>query len=158
DIRMPPGECGLALARKFGARPIVVFTTAHAEHAVDAFDAAAADYLVKPVELVRLARALDRAATRLAMIGAEHEPRIAARSSGEIHVFAAREITRFRAEDKYTVFVVDKVEYLLEEALTAIERRLAPWGFFRVHRGELVQLAAVRALHAGRLELELVDG
>jgi len=156
DIHMPPGESGLMLARKLGARPIVIFTTAHAAHAVDAFDAAAADYLVKPIELDRLARALDRAASRLAMTGAEHEPRITARSCGDIHVFAARAITRFRAEDKYTVFVVAGVEYVLEEALTAIEQRLAPWGFLRVHRGELVQVAAVRALRAG--ELELVDG
>lgn len=158
DVRMPPGVSGVELAKRFGGRPIAIFTTAHAEHAVDAFDAAAADYLLKPVELAKLARALDRAAARLATVGVVHEPRIAARSGGVVHIFAARAIARFRAEDKYTVFVVDDVEYLIDESLAALAERLAPWGFLRVHRGELVQLAHVRALVGDDSELELASG
>jgi DNA-binding LytR/AlgR family response regulator len=162
DIRMPPGPTGLDLARRLGARPIVVFTTAHGEHAVDAFDTAAADYLMKPVEAAKLVRALDRAAARIAAAppAPANEPRITARAGDVVRVFAARAIPRFHAGDKYTVFVVDGVEHLIEESLGALEDRLAAWGFVRVHRAELVQLASVRALHAGDAgaELELVDG
>ena len=159
DVRMP-GKTGVELARELGARPIVVFTTAFGEHAVDAFDAAAVDYLVKPIELAKLARALDRARDRLG--GADHrEPRITVRDSGGgVRVFVASQIVRFHADDKYTVFLVDGVEHLTEETLDAFESRLAAWGFVRVHRGELVQLARVRALHVtgAGAEVELDDG
>jgi len=160
DVRMP-GKTGVELARELGARPIVVFTTAFGEHAVEAFDAAAVDYLVKPIELAKLARALDRARDRLG--GADHrEPRITVRDSGGgvVRVFVASQVARFHADDKYTAFVVDGAEHLTEETLDAFEGRLAAWGFVRVHRGELVQLARVRALHATATgaEVELDDG
>jgi DNA-binding LytR/AlgR family response regulator len=153
DVRMPGGT-GVELARRFGARPIVVFTTAYGEHAVEAFDAAAADYLLKPIDPDKLARALDRVASRLAATGPSHEPRITARSGEVVRVFPAREIARFTARDKYTSFVVGGVEHLLEEALASLEERLAPWGFVRVHRAELVQAARVRAVRARELELD----
>lgn len=162
DVRMPPGLTGIELARKLGARPIVVFTTAHGDHAVDAFDAAAADYLLKPIELDKLVRALDRAAARIAASGPAHEPRITARAGGVVRVFPATAIARFHADAKYTVFVVDGTEHLIDESLGDLETRLAPWGFVRVHRAELVQLSQVRALHAkgdaDGAELELVTG
>jgi len=159
DVRMP-GRSGLELARGLGARPIVVFTTAHGDHAVDAFDAAAVDYLLKPVAADRLARALDRAAARLTGGAREGEPRISAHAGGVLHVFAASAIARFRAADKYTVFSVGGVEHVIEESLTALEERLAAWGFARVHRGELVQVARVRALdlQGDAPTLELDDG
>jgi DNA-binding LytR/AlgR family response regulator len=174
DVRMPPGMTGIELAKRLGARPIVVFTTAYGEHAVEAFDAAAADYLMKPVELPKLIRALDRAAARIAAAGLggdadpgsmtrgvpANEPRITARTGDVVVVFPAREIARFSADAKYTVFVVDGVEHLIEESLGDLEVRLAPWGFVRVHRAELVQIDRVRALHAqgDGAELELVGG
>ncbi len=156
DIRMP-GTDGLALARLLEARPAVVFTTAHAEHAVDAFDASAIDYLLKPVGLAKLARALDRARARLAAAPAA-PPRMMARQGDRVHVYPATAITRFWSEQKYTAFVVDGVEHLLDEALAALADRLAPWGFVRVHRGELIQLGRVRAVHeagdGGTVELD----
>ena len=153
DVRMPGGT-GVELARRLGARPIIVFTTAYGEHAVDAFDAAAVDYLLKPIDPDKLARALDRATARLAAIGPGNEPRITTRSGDAVRVFAARQIARFTARDKYTAFVVDGVEHLLEEALASLEERLAPWGFVRVHRAELVQSARIRAVRARELELD----
>ena len=155
DVRMP-GETGVELARRLGARPVVVFTTAHGEHAVDAFDTAAADYLMKPVGADKLARALDRAAARLAKSGGEAEPRITARAGDTVRVFAASQIARFRADTKYTVFAIDGVEHLLDESLDTLEAQLAAWGFVRVHRGELVQVSQIRTLRGS--ELELADG
>jgi DNA-binding LytR/AlgR family response regulator len=159
DVRMP-GKTGVELARELGERPVVVFTTAFGEHAVEAFDAAAIDYLMKPVEQAKLARALDRARSRIAGTTSDREPRITVRDSSGVRVFAASAITRFHAEDKYTAFVADGTEQLTEETLDALETRLAAWGFMRVHRAELVQLARIRALHVGdgAAEIELDDG
>jgi DNA-binding LytR/AlgR family response regulator len=153
DVRMP-GRSGLELARGLGARPVVVFTTAYGEHAVEAFDAAAADYLVKPVSADKLVRALDRAAARLAGTRSDREPRITARAGETVRVFPASAIARFRAEAKYTVFVIDGSEHLIEESLGDLEVRLGPWGFVRVHRAELVQASRIRALHGSELELD----
>ncbi|MFN0252296.1 MAG: LytR/AlgR family response regulator transcription factor [Kofleriaceae bacterium] len=153
DVCMP-GMSGVELARGLGVRPVVVFTTAYGEHAVDAFDSAAVDYLLKPIDPDKLARALDRAASRLRSAGPVNEPRITARSGDVVRVFAAREIARFSARDKYTTFMIANVEHLLEEALASLESRLAAWGFVRVHRAELVQIARVRAVHSRDLELD----
>lgn len=158
DVRMP-GKTGVELARELGARPVVVFTTAFGEHAVEAFDAAAIDYLMKPIEQAKLARALDRARGRLAG-GDDREPRITVRDGNGVRVFVASQVARFHAEDKYTLFLVDGVEQLIEEPLDTLEARLVAWGFLRVHRGELVQLARIVALHVdgGTGEVELDDG
>lgn len=173
DIRMP-GLDGVALART-GVLPAIVFTTAYADHAVDAFDVRAVDYLLKPVRAERLVAAVERVREALAArtgVAALAEtlgklaaapaapPRITATSRGETRLFDARTITRFRAADKYTVFSADGAELETEESLVALEARLAPHGFVRTHRAELVNLGAVRALHrdAGGLTLELTDG
>jgi DNA-binding LytR/AlgR family response regulator len=150
DIDMP-GIDGLALAARRGLPP-VVFVTAHEEHAVRAFELEAIDYLLKPVGLDRLRAALRRAATRVepprapAPAPAGEVPRVISHQRGQIRLFDARAIVRFRAVDKYTAFVVDGVEHLTEEPLAALEDRLGRHGFVRVHRGELVDLAAVEAI------------
>jgi DNA-binding LytR/AlgR family response regulator len=160
DVRMP-GRDGLSLARDLAGRPAVVFTTAHAEFALGAFDAAAVDYLMKPIEAGKLARALERVAARIASAGARPEPpRIAVRSGSVVGLVPALEVARFRSVDKYTAFVAGGVEHLVEQPLAELERQLAPWGFVRVHRSELVQLARVRRLHLDGAtgEIELDDG
>ncbi len=174
DIRMP-GLDGLALARRGGDLPHIVFVTAYEEHAVQAFEANAVDYLLKPVQLERLATALDRvrrrAATDPARLDAllreilerragEPEARVSARLGNTVRVFDARRIARFHAEDRYTVFTQEGQEYLLDESLNALEVRLTSLGFVRVHRSELVNLHFVKALHLedGATEVELLDG
>jgi DNA-binding LytR/AlgR family response regulator len=85
---------------------------------------------------------------------------VTAFATGAVRVFRASEISRFRAEQKYTVFAIHGTEHLIEESLNTLEDRLAPWGFFRVHRGELLQVASIRGLHrrGTRVEAELIDG
>jgi DNA-binding LytR/AlgR family response regulator len=79
---------------------------------------------------------------------------------GVTRFFDARAVTRFRAVDKYTSFVVEGAEYLTRESLSTLETRLAPLGFVRVHRADLVRLDAVRALEPepGGALLHLGDG
>jgi DNA-binding LytR/AlgR family response regulator len=172
DIRMP-GMDGLELARRLPEGTHVVFTTAYDEYALQAFDAAAVDYLLKPVESARLAAALDklrrirapdarpeleRLLSELAM--RRQAPRIAARQGDRLRVFDPRAISRFHAEDRYTAFHHQGRQYLLEESLAALEERLASWGFLRVHRGELVNLHQVVALKKedDATLVELTDG
>ena len=176
DVQMPELD-GLALARGPGM-PALVFTTAHAEHAVAAFELAALDYLLKPIERERLRRALARVRERLAqargagldvaqlgelMRGARERgapPRLAAREGNRVHLFDLASVTRLSAQDKYVVLIYRGREYLLGDSLAELEARLAGFGFVRVHRAELVNLAAVVAItgETGQARVELRDG
>lgn len=173
DIRMP-GLDGLALARALGGRVHVVFTTAHDEHAVEAFEAAAVDYLMKPIRRERLEAALGRLRAlrerpdparlerilRDALGSAAEPPRVSARRGEVVEIFDARRIGRFHADAGYTLFSLDGREHVLDETLATLAERLAPHGFLRVHRGELVNLAHVKALHRqdDQATAELLDG
>ncbi|MCU0686360.1 MAG: LytTR family DNA-binding domain-containing protein [Polyangiaceae bacterium] len=79
---------------------------------------------------------------------------------GVTRFFDARAVMRFRAVDKYTSFVIEGAEYLTRESLSALETRLGPLGFVRVHRADLVRLDAVRALEPepGGALVHLGDG
>ncbi len=160
DINMPQMD-GLELAEEPGLPPIV-FTTAHAEHALRAFELAAVDYLLKPVSRERLVDAIERVRARPGRTTptADDSLRITARRGSTVHVVDAREITRFHSEDKYTVFAHQGRELLIDDSLSTLEQRLAAHGFLRVHRAELINLSAVAALHAedGSTRVELSDG
>ena len=102
----------------------------------------------------KLERVLDR-------IDREQAPgRISARRGPDVFFFDPRQIPRFRAEDKYVAFRHEGHTYLVEEALGALEERLAGLGFLRPHRSELVNPAMIRALRSdrGSSALELTDG
>lgn len=172
DIQMPELD-GLALARDPGM-PAVVFTTAHAEHAVAAFELAAVDYLLKPIERDRLRRAIERARERGASALDARQldqvvrtardrsaaPRLAARDGNRVHLFDVAAITRLSAQDKYVVLLHDGREFLLDDSLAVLEARLAAHGFVRIHRAELVNVAAVVAIvgESGQARVELRDG
>jgi len=155
DINMP-GLDGLTLAERAKPLPAVVFVTAHAEHAARAFDLDSTDYLLKPVRPERLEEAVRKIRRRRQATAAPAGPAVPADEASTARVVAyergttvfvdARAVTRFRSSDKYTAFLADGRELLTEESLVALEARLAPFGFVRVHRAELVQLSAVKAL------------
>jgi DNA-binding LytR/AlgR family response regulator len=172
DIRMP-GLDGLAVARSSNLPP-VIFTTAYARHAVEAFELAAIDYLLKPIELGRLREAIDRVRkTRVGLDGkrlleildrvgggTDRPPRLVARRGESSWLIDPREVDRLRATDKYVVVRKDERDLLLDDSLAELEAKLAPYGFCRVHRGEIVNLERVRAVHRTLrgLVLELESG
>lgn len=181
DICMP-GVDGMSFAQSHPGLPPVVFVTAHDRYAVSAFGVEAVDYLLKPVRPERLAAAVERVrrlqertprapagsdAPNAPAAPAPHSasvssapPRIVSGTRQLLELFDAREITRFWASDKYTLFRAGGEERLTEEPLAALEERLEPFGFLRVHRAELVRTDAVRALRLvdGHYELSLSDG
>jgi DNA-binding LytR/AlgR family response regulator len=162
DIDMPHID-GIALARSLDKHISVVFTTAHREHAVEAFRLSAVDYLLKPIEEALLREAVERvlsARVRAHAAEAAASVRLAARRRGVVEWLASTEVTRLHAADKYVLCRVGEREYVFDESLSELEHKLTAVGFLRVHRAELVNLQYVRALlHDGDgATLELTDG
>lgn len=154
DVQMP-GRDGLQLAtelRRLPVPPAVVFVTAHAQHALQAFDLDAADYLTKPVRRERLHAALQRVAARLgrprtATPAAEpvELPAIVVTDRGRLVRVPLADVLYFKAELKYVTLRTAAHTYVLDEALSDLEQRLGE-RFLRVHRNALVAAHAVRAL------------
>ena len=171
DIAMP-GLDGLEAARHladFEPRPAVVFCTAYDEHALSAFDAAAVDYLVKPVRRERLAAALDRARTFVAGRAPKPEAvatpgkrrtHLCARLRGSLRLIAIEDIRYLHAEEKYVVVYHARGEDLIEESLKSLETEFAE-RFIRIHRNCLVardELVELRRAADGRIEAMLRHG
>jgi DNA-binding LytR/AlgR family response regulator len=160
DIRMPGGT-GLDIAaalRELPRRPKVIFTTAYPDHAVDAFDLEAVDYLVKPFDAERLARALDRALeggldegephpTGQPSVGAAAEPlgRIPVQRDGRTVLVDDAAIIYASAARGYSYIQLADERVLVNFSLNELERRLRGH-FFRTHRSYLVNLHYVREL------------
>jgi len=153
DIHMP-GRDGMQLAaelRQLATPPAVVFVTAHAEHALKAFELEAVDYLTKPVRRERLHAALQRVAQRLAIAPAapagteETEPVVVVSDRGRVVRVPVSEVLYLKAELKYVTLRTAQHTYVLDDALSDLEHRLGE-RFIRVHRNALVAKRAVRAL------------
>ncbi len=151
DIQMP-GTSGLQLAAELQAAgataPAVVFVTAHEEHALEAFEHGAYDYLTKPVRAERLQQALARVSQRR---GATNMPADEASASlaiverGALLRVAVDDVLYFRAQDKYTVVRTPARSYLADLALGELEQRFAR-RFVRTHRSVLVARGAIASL------------
>jgi two-component system response regulator AlgR len=150
DIHMP-GADGLALAqvlRTLPEPPAVVFVTAHAEHAVAAFELEAVDYLTKPVRLERLQAALARVEKvgQGRPGGAEPEQEVLViQDRGRTERVPVTEVLYFKAELKYITVRTAARSYILDGSLSDLEERHGGQ-FLRVHRNALVSRRAVRAL------------
>ena len=156
DIRMP-GMTGIEVARHLGAfehPPAIVFTTAYAEYALQAFESQAVGYLLKPVRSERLGQALRQAsrltspqllglATPAAPLGARQH--VAVRVRDELKLIPVKEIRYFRADQKYVTVRHSRGDDLIDESLKQLEEEFAR-DFVRAHRSILVGIAHVEAL------------
>lgn len=149
DIAMP-GRDGLKLAdelRHQPTPPMVVFVTAHADHALRAFEVDATDYLTKPVRRERLQAALlrvdERRGTRVE--AAAGGPMLVVSDRGRVLRVPAAEVLYLKAEQKYVSLCSLRGRWVLDDALADLEQRLGE-GFLRVHRNAVVALNAVRTL------------
>ncbi len=152
DIRMP-GMDGLEVARhlRLLARPpAVVFATAFGDHALEAFEANAIDYLLKPIRAERLAAALERARS-LTALRREVLPPTDARThlsavvKGRLQLVPVAEIRYLHADQKYVEAVWPQGRVLIEDSLKSLELEF-PRRFVRVHRNALVAIEYVEAL------------
>ena len=163
DIQMPElGGFDIIRRRTPERMPAVVFLTAYDQYALRAFDAEALDYLVKPVTEERFAATMRRVAKRLRTgTAAPPEPTIVVTTARGALVLELREIDWIEAADYYVRVWVSARSYLIRDSLDQLEQRIAAHGFVRTHRGALVRLAAIRALHAsehGELIAALTSG
>lgn len=161
DIQMP-GLDGTELAarlRSLPRPPAVVFVTAHAGHAVRAFELEAVDYLTKPVRRERLQAALARAARRVGgdAVPAGESPVIVVSERGRTVRVPLAEVLYLKAELKYVTLRTAAHSYVLDDALTDLEQRLGD-RFLRVHRNAIVARSAVRALERRASEEEGAEG
>ncbi|WP_306394631.1 LytR/AlgR family response regulator transcription factor [Telluria beijingensis] len=169
DIRMP-GMSGLEVAERIGRRSHVVFVTAYDQYAVDAFDAGAVDYLLKPIQPGRLDKALTRLREKLdarpddvsevvkqvkeASPGPKHEKLkwLKASVGKQIRLIDVEEVLFFQADTKYTRVVLADSEALVRIPLKDLVGGLDAGRFWQIHRGTLVNVNAIRA--AERVDAE----
>jgi DNA-binding LytR/AlgR family response regulator len=187
DIQMP-GLNGLDLARRLGSdgkAPHIVFVTAHHDYAVDAFDHAALDYLLKPTTLERLAktvaklklalgapppaveadalRALLRQLAVPAALPAAPAPPlqwIRAAHGDETRLIAIDEVIYFQSNDKYTSVFLQEGECLIRTPLSKLREQLDEARFWQIHRSVIVAAKSVAGTHTdlrGRLVVKLKE-
>ncbi len=163
DVHMPglTGMDALSVLPRGGAAPEVVFCTAHADFAVRAFDEGAVDYVLKPVELPRLVKAIDRARARVV----ERRSRVASPSGEDAREDARGALQRLAVSTKAGIVLVDprdvvhavldgvlvtvvttEAEYVSDFTLQDLEKKLPADRFVRVHRRALVNLEHVTRL------------
>jgi len=174
DVQLPELS-GLDVLQRIRHAPEIVFTTAYDRYALAAFELGALDYLVKPFGRERLARALDRVRSRLALaptapgaterarstLAAHPLRRLFARSGERIVPVPVDGIGRIQAKGDYAEVHAPGGPYLLRVSLTELALRLDPERFLQVHRSHIVNLDAVRLLRAyddRRLLVVLQDG
>jgi two-component system response regulator AlgR len=152
DVHMP-GADGLTLARSLRTLkhpPALVFVTAHTEHAVDAFELEAADYLTKPVRLERLQQALQKVerlthSRRALEADLPLSEVLIIQERGRTERLPVTQILYFKAELKYVTVRTANRSYILDGSLNELEDRFAH-DFVRIHRNALISRRAVRAL------------
>lgn len=165
DVQMP-GLDGFGVLRcTAGAhRPVVIFVTAHDEHAIRAFEVHAVDYLLKPVTAARLQEAVRRAAARAravpraenarsleSLLAEMPEPqsegaRIPVRGDGGVDLVAVKEIIWVEADGDHARLHLGANVLTVRETMSELEQRLAPFRFVRVHRSAIVNVDAVRSV------------
>jgi len=178
DVQMP--ECsGLDVVRQVGPKsmPPVIFITAYDDYAVSAFEVNAVDYVLKPFEEARLHEAIERARRR---IDHEHQAslsqrletlletqerkwpeRIVVRNSDRYEFVPVESIDWIESAKNYVQLHCGAKQFLLGETMTSLQDRLNPAKFARVHRGRIVNLKRIVAVHplfSGTYTLELLGG
>lgn len=176
DIRMP-GLSGLEVAARATVPCRFVFVTAYDEFAIQAFEQAAADYLLKPVTAERLAKTMERLhGARAAMDQTTLLRELLARIDGPrpqalrwlrvgngdaVEMLDVQTVDRFEAADKYTTVHAGSREWLIRMPLKELERQLDADAFWRIHRGTLLRVAAIKRVQRdlmGRWWAELQSG
>ena len=179
DIQMP-GMSGFEMLGMMDPQPLVVFTTAFDQYALQAFEVNSIDYLLKPIEERHLARALDKierlrasserapdwkkmmeqftAAMRKAP--EEYPERIASRLGERIHILDLPKVMYFFAQEKLTYAATEGKNYVVDHTISDLESRLDPRRFCRIHRSSLLNLAWAKEMDAwfgGRFLVRLRD-
>lgn len=140
DIDMP-GLTGLQVAQGIAGTTRVVFVTAYDQFAVQAFDQAALDYVLKPLDTARLARTVARLRAAMAAPRGSRLRYILASHGERAHHIDVANVRFFQADDKYTVVASVDGEFVIRTSITELVAQLDPEQFRQVHRSTLINLA-----------------
>jgi two-component system LytT family response regulator len=151
DVQMPKLDGFEVLELIDPARaPIVIFITAYDQYAMRAFDATAADYLLKPFDAVRFDRALERARQRLgerssppSIAPASPRERIVVKDGTRVHVIPVGKLDYVEAQDDYVALHSEGKSYLKQQPIASVEAALDPSKFVRIHRSTIVNLERI---------------
>ncbi|MFQ5676151.1 MAG: LytR/AlgR family response regulator transcription factor, partial [bacterium] len=176
DIQMP-GINGFEVLQQITHLPLVIFTTAYDQYALEAFETLAIDYLLKPIRLERLQRSIskfdsiDRSLSNLGplinpakhreMRPAHYLRRFVSHQGTKWHIIEEGKVILFYAEGRYSFVRTEKMNYIVNYTLQNLEGKLDPKRFIRVHRSAIVALDKIRSiksLGSGRLKLLMSDG
>lgn len=181
DIEMP-GLSGFELLERLGPpQPLIVFTTAYDQYALDAFKVNSIDYLLKPIERADVARAiaklervlggteargdvaalLEQVRAALARREPEYLVRIASRTGERVDFVDVADVTHFYAKDKLTFAATAAKHYALDLSIVDLEPRLDPRQWLRIHRSTLVNIRSIKEVHTwfgGKAVVRLKDG
>jgi two-component system LytT family response regulator len=179
DIEMPDLS-GFQMLKQLSFQPLVVFTTAYSQYALQAFEVHSVDYLLKPVDAEQLERALNKLERVLG--GMEPRPqldklleqlasalpkparpltRLPSKLGDRIEFVDVPKVSHFYASDKLTYASTPKKDFILDLTIAELEQRLDPDRFVRIHRSTIVNLDFVKELHSWfseRLLLKINDG
>ncbi len=179
DIEMPE-ESGFEMLAQLDPQPLVVFTTAYSQYALQAFEVNSIDYLLKPID----ERQLERALNKLERIRGGSEPRpkidallaqlasalpqkqsfparLASRCGDRIEFVDVARVTHFYANEKLTYAATAKKDYVVDFTIAELEHKLNPAKFVRIHRSTIVNLDFVKELYSwfsDRMMVRLNDG
>jgi DNA-binding LytR/AlgR family response regulator len=174
DIQMP-GMTGLDVARAASGRCHVVFVTAYDQYAVDAFERGAVDYVMKPFTAERLAVAIGRVRERIASVPAKLDNLLATLADRapsqrrflrwitvaqgrSVRLIPVNDVCYFQADNKYTLVVTATSQSLINKTIKDLIDELDPDSFLQIHRGTVVNVNAIAAVHRdlrGRLDVQL---
>jgi two-component system LytT family response regulator len=179
DVQMPDGDGFDALSQlKTEAMPYVIFTTAYDQYALQAFDANALDYLLKPFDERRFAKALERAKARIALaeeastatalvnslktmaMERNGRERFVIKTEGRLLFLKLGEIDWLEAASNYVRLHVGQASYLTRSTMSEVEQKLAGSRFIRIHRSIIVnadRIKEVRPCNSGEFIVTLVD-
>ncbi len=179
DIEMPDLS-GFQMLAQLDPQPIVVFTTAYSQYALKAFEVHSIDYLLKPIDVQQL----DRALTKLERMrgGLEPKPelaklieeltsalpkkkaypaRLASRLGDKIELVEVARVTHFYASEKLTYAATPKKDYVVDHTIAELEQMLDPAKFVRIHRSTIVNLEYVTEMYSWfseRMMVRVKDG
>ena len=169
DVEMP-GLSGIEVARALDPAPMIVFATAHAEFAVDAFEADAVDYVLKPLEPERVLAAVEKASVQRpfrlrgagrALVPSAPRETLPVKDGGRTNLLRTQDILWAEGAGDYALLHAGGETYTARVTLRDLEAELERAGFLRVHRSAIVRAASVRAvtpLPKGEAMLTLEDG
>ncbi len=155
DINMPKLS-GISLLKSLDKKPLIIFTTAYPEFAVEGFELEAVDYLLKPFSLERFIKAVNRASERLSATSASEKGALGflmAKVDKKLFKIDYEDITYVEAYGDYVkIFTKDKM-LLTKERLSSVEQQLPSNQFFRIHRSYIIALPAIEFIEGNMVKI-----